>query len=122
MVNAEGINLERSCEVMKRRLLSVALLVLALSVYGGGYQLYSESSTDVLSIGGAGVARSGAASSAWYWGGIISKVVANAGYGVTSSFATGSYCGVVANGLQQTFMSERTFLSAVGLKSLELSR
>jgi long-chain fatty acid transport protein len=51
---------------MKRRLLSVALLVLALSVYGGGYQLYSESATDVLSVGGAGVARSGAASSAWY--------------------------------------------------------
>ena len=42
------------------------LFCAVLSVYGSGYQLYSESSADVLGVGGAGVARSGYASSAWY--------------------------------------------------------
>ncbi len=45
---------------------ALVALVLANTAMAGGYQLYSESATDVLSLGGAAVARSGAASSAWY--------------------------------------------------------
>ena len=52
---------------MTRRLTSLLLLLACCSaVFAGGFQIYSESSTDVLGVGGAGVARSGHASSAWY--------------------------------------------------------
>ena len=48
--------------------LTTLLLLLACcsSLFAGGFQIYSESATDVLGVGGAAVARSGHASSAWY--------------------------------------------------------
>ena len=52
--------------MFKRISLAVALFASALLVHGAGYSLYSESATDVLSLGGATVARTGSASSAWY--------------------------------------------------------
>ncbi len=51
---------------MKKQLITLLLAVSMLSAFAGGFQLYSESATDVLSIGGSGVARSGHASNAWY--------------------------------------------------------
>lgn len=43
-----------------------ASLGVAPSTFAGGFQLYSESATDVLAVGGAAVARGGHASGAWY--------------------------------------------------------
>lgn len=52
--------------MIKRLGLFFALFASALLVQGAGYSLYSESATDVMALGGAGVARSNSASSAWY--------------------------------------------------------
>ena len=49
-----------------RRFALLSLVLGSVSLFAGGFQLYSESSADVLGIGGAAVARSGHASSAWY--------------------------------------------------------
>ena len=49
-----------------RRLTLLSIVFGSVSLFAGGFQLYSESSADVLGIGGAAVARSGHASSAWY--------------------------------------------------------
>ena len=52
--------------IFLRRLTLFCLVFGSVALFAGGFQLYSESSTDVLGIGGAAVARSGHASSAWY--------------------------------------------------------
>ena len=51
--------------MFKRLLLSAALLGASLA-FAGGYQLYSESATDVLATAGAVVGRKGMSSSPWY--------------------------------------------------------
>lgn len=51
---------------MRHLLFIAALIGVSLSLVAGGFQLYSESATDVLAVGGAGVARGGEASAAWY--------------------------------------------------------
>lgn len=53
---------------MKKRLgFALALLsVLSTVVYGGAFQLYSESSTEAMSVAGAVVGRRGMISNAWY--------------------------------------------------------
>ena len=52
---------------MRRILIFLALAVLMpCMVYAGGFQLYSESATDVLGVAGAAVAREDKASNAWY--------------------------------------------------------
>lgn len=51
---------------MRHFLFFAAIVLASLSLLAGGFQLYSESATDVLSVGGAGVARGGKASASWY--------------------------------------------------------
>lgn len=61
-------NQQRKNRTMKKlsSFIFAALLSLGGLLHAGGFQLYSESATDMLGTAGSGVARGGRASAAWY--------------------------------------------------------